>query len=498
MKHILCMIMALVLTVALLGCGKADTEVGEANVQTAMATAEQVQGSEPAASNAEPLSAVATTAEPSAPAAESGMPDVTVSGSAEGTVLAIAPNDITINMKNGNTINFMMNYISETEAVVGDEVKVEYSGDILNRPEAVTVTVTEKSPAQTLSGTVFLHDQSSVYVEISSQQVFGFVLNKDTVINGAADYVVTGDAVMLTYDGDLYDTPTAVQITITDAVKNRSEQAQPTKATAKPAADATNKTLDGVVKSVSATKLTMLTSRSKSYSFKINGDTRVTGNYALAAGARVTVYYDGYAAKSPLAKAIYVYAPADPNPTATPKPATKTASGYVDSFGGMYLSLTSGIGFDCAYATYSGNSDGRAGDAARVSYYVGSDGMNYATYITFTAVTPDPTPIPKPTPGPTRTASGIVTSFGGMYLSLDNGMGFDCAYASYSGDGDRLPGDEARVTYYVGDDGMNYATKIRFTSIYQAAPEPEWVPEPEPEPDWEPDPEPDPSFFEED
>ncbi|MDD3920735.1 MAG: hypothetical protein PHO41_06175, partial [Eubacteriales bacterium] len=242
------------------------------------------------------------------------------------------------------------------------------------------------------------------------------------------------------------------------------------------------------------------TSRSKSYSFKISGDTRVTGKYDLAAGVRVTVYYDGYASKTPLAKAIYVYAPADPNPTPTSKPSTKTASGTVASFGGMYLSLTSGFGCDCAYATYSGNSNGGEGDSARVSYYVGSDGMNYATYITFTAVRPDPTPVPEPTAKPTRTSSGIVTSFGGMYLSLDNGMGFDCTYASYSGDGDRLPGDEARVTYYVGDDGMNYATQIRFTTVYQAAPEPEWVPDPEPEPEeaWEPDPEPDPSFFEED
>ena len=493
MRRILSIIIVPLLTVMLVGCAKADTmAAGEANVQTAMAPVEQTQAETadaPAAVEAAPLSAAAVTAEAAASAAESGMPDVTINGSAEGTVLAIAPNDITVNMKNGNTINFMMNYLSETDAMVGDEVKIEYSGDILNRPEAVTVTVTEKSPAQTLTGTVFMHDQTSVYVEISSQQVFGFVCNKDTVINGAADYVVTGDAVTLTYDGDLYDTPTAAQITITEAVKDRSEKVQPTK-TATPATDATNKTLDGIVKSVSGTKLTMLTSRSKSYSFKINNDTRVTGNYQLAAGTRVTVYYDGYASKTPLAKAIYVYAPADPNPTPTSKPSTKTTTGYVDSFGGMYLSLTSGFGCDCAYATYSGNSDGRAGDSARVTYYVGSDGMNYATYITFTAVTPDPTPVPKPTAKPTSTASGIVTSFGGMYLSLDSGMGFDCTYASYSGDGDRLPGDEARVTYYVGDDGMNYATQIRFTTIYQA--------EPDPEPDWEPDPEPDPSFFEED
>ena len=239
MRQMLSILLALLLAVTCIGCGKAGvTASGKAEVQTAMSPGEQA------------LEAVAPAATASASAAETAVPEGSVTGSAEGTVLAIAPNDITINTKNGNTINFMMNYIAETDAMVGDEVKIEYSGDILHRPEAVTVTVTEKSPALTLTGTVFMHDQSSVYVEIGSQQVFGFVLNKDTVINGAVDYVVTGDAVTLTYDGDLYDMPTAVQITITEAVKNRNEKAQPTK-TAKPTADATNKTLDGIVKSVS-------------------------------------------------------------------------------------------------------------------------------------------------------------------------------------------------------------------------------------------------------
>ena len=258
MKRIRSMIIVLILALALLGCEKAGTvAMAEGNVQTAMAPAEQTQAAAEAAPasaavEAEPLFAAAITAEAAGAAIESGMPEVTVSGSAEGTVLAIAPNDITVNMENGNTINFMMNYIDQTEAMVGDEVKIEYSGDILNRPEAVTVTVTEKSPAQTLSGTVFMHDEISIYVEISSQQVFGFVLNKDTVVNGVADYVVTGDTVALTYDGDLYDTPTAKQITITEAVKDRSEKVQPAKA-AKSDADAINKTLDGIVKSVSGT-----------------------------------------------------------------------------------------------------------------------------------------------------------------------------------------------------------------------------------------------------
>ena len=459
MKRTLSLIMTLLLAVALIGCGQAEA-------LTAAAAA--VQPVQPAA-EADPLAAPTSPDVAVTTAAESVV-DVVVTGSAEGTVLAMAPNDMTVNLKNGDTINFMLNNIAETDAMVGDEVMIEYSGDLLNRPEAVTVTVTEKSPAQTLTGTVFQHDKESIFVQISSQQVFGFVLNKDTLVEGAADYVVVGDTVMLTYDGDLYDTPTAVRIIITEANKDRTD------ATAAPTDDPTNKTLDGVVKSVTGSKLTILTSRSKTYTFKIDSTTRITGKYALVAGARVTAYYDGYASKSPLAKAVNVYAPPDPNPTPTPTPYTKTANGYVDSFGGMYLSLTSGIGFDCAYATYNGNSNGNPGDQARVTYYVGSDGMNYATYITFTAIAPDPTPVPKPTEKPTSTVTGTVSSFGGMYLSLTNGMGFDCTYATYSGDGERLPGDEARVTYYVGDDGMKYATKIHFTFV--------------------PDPEPDPSEFE--
>ena len=480
MKQTVTVLVALVLTAVLLGCGAVGKVAeGEAALPTAMAAA-----NEPAAAQTTPVPAAAAT---QAPAAQGDAP-AAVTGSVEGTVLAIADNDITVNLTNGNTINFMMSNIPATDAVIGDKVTIEYSGDVANRPEAVSITVTEKSPAQTLTGTVFMHDATSIFVVISSQQVFGFVLNQDTVITGAVDYVVVGDTVVLTYDGDLYDVPTAVQINVTEAVRDRTEK------TAAPQEDPVDKTLDGYVTNVTAAKLTIRTSLNKTYSFKLGGSTRVTGPYTLTTGARVTVYYDGYATKTPLAKAVYVYAPANPNPTATPAPSTKTANGYVDSFGGMYLQLTSGIGFDCAYATYSGNSDGQPGDQARVSYYTGSDGMNYATYITFTAVTPAPTPIPEPTSVPTRSTIGFVTYFGGMYLSLDNGMGFDCAYASYSGDGARLPGDEAHVYYYVGSDGMNYATHIEFSTVYEADPgsEPYWEPEweeedPGSEPYWDPD-----------
>ena len=404
--------------------------------------------------------------------AQTTMPPAAVAGSVEGTVLDVQANDIIINMANGNTIHFMMNYISETDAEVGDKVKIEYAGDVTDRPEAVTITITEKSPAMTLNGTVVLHDSASVFVQISSQEAFGFAIDKNTVITGEADHLITGDTVALTYSGDLHDQPVAVEIEITKAVKNRTE----TKTE-----DTTNKTLDGAVTKVTGNRLTIRTGRKKTYSFQIASSTKITGKYTLETGARVTVTYDGYASKTPVAKSIRVIAPPDPNPTPTPKPSTRTTTGYVSSFGGMYLSLDNGMGFDCTYAKYSGNGDGEPGEQARVTYYVGDDGMNYATYVVFTKDMPGPTPAPS-----TRTTSGIVESFGGMYLSLDNGMGFDCTYAKYSGNGNREPGEQAKVTYYVADDGMNYATHITFTAVIYTTQEP--VPDPDPDPDPNPDP----------
>ncbi len=116
-----------------------------------------------------------------------------------GTVLSVSSNDIMIKMENGNVFNFIMDNITDTIAQVGDEVVIEYEGDILNYPQATSITVTKVYPVTTISGKVLQHDATTIFIEISSTEALGFWLTKDTVITGLSDLVMVGDTVTITY-----------------------------------------------------------------------------------------------------------------------------------------------------------------------------------------------------------------------------------------------------------------------------------------------------------
>lgn len=310
-----------------------------------------------------------------------------VDGTVAGTVIHVEDNDIVVNMDNGNTVMFMLNYLHVTDAAVGDKVSVDYSGDVLDAPEAVTITITEKAqPDQQLSGTVMAFDDTRVFVTISSKNVFGFTLDKDTTITGASKTLASGDEVTVTYTGALDSVPYAKDVNITKVAKTAANDAK-----------LQNKTLDGSVRSLSSSKITIHTNSGKNYTFKIDGTTQVTGDYSLETGCRVRVTYDGYAAKSPLAKIIKVLSPSDPTP---PSPSYHTTTGYVESFLGVFLSLDNGMIFDCSGASYGGNSDGEVADKAKVTYYTSDDGVNHATKVVFTAIDYDPVPAPDPEPDP--------------------------------------------------------------------------------------------------
>lgn len=326
--------------------------------------------------------AAADTAQP----AQTMVPEK-VDGTVAGTVIHVEENDIIINMDNGNTVMFMLNYLHVTDAAVGDKVSIDYSGDVLDAPEAVTITVTERAqPDQQLSGTVMAFDDTRVFVTISSSNVFGFTLDKDTTITGAAKTLANGDVVIVTYTGALDSIPYAKDVNITTVAKTAAKDAK-----------LQNKTLDGYVRSLSSTKITIHTNSGKNYSFKMDGTTQVTGDYSLETGCKVRVTYDGYAAKSPLAKIVKVLSPADPTP---PSPSYHTTTGYVESFLGVFLSLDNGMIFDCTGASYGGNSDGDVADKAKVTYYTSDDGVNHATKVVFTAIDFDPVPAPDPEPDP--------------------------------------------------------------------------------------------------
>lgn len=312
-----------------------------------------------------------------------------VDGTAAGTVVLVDDNDIVINMENGNSIMFMLNYLHTTDAAAGDKVSIEYSGDVLDAPEAVTITITEKAlQNQTLSGTVMAYDEARVFITISSKNVFGFTIDKNTTVTGKAKALAVDDEVVVTYTGALDAVPYAVDINVTTVAKTSEKDAK-----------LKNKTLDGYVTALSGTKLTLHTNSGKHYSFKITSATQITGSYDLDVGCKVRVTYDGYASKTPDAKIIKVLSVPDPTP---PSPKYHTTTGVVDSFYGVFLTLSNGMSFDCTGASYGGNSDGQEGDTAKVTYYCGDDGVYHATKVVFTAegYIPDPVPNPNPDPDP--------------------------------------------------------------------------------------------------
>ena len=363
--------------------------------------------------------AVAETATPAPEASATPAPAVSanptlvpakVDGTVSGVVVHVEENDIVINMNNGNTILFMMNYLHVTDAAIGDTVDIEYSGNIADSPEAVSIVVTKKAQDNlSVSGELMMHDSTRVFVEISSQNVFGFTVTKDTTVTGVAKTLNDGDTVTVTYSGSLDSIPHALNIEITKA---STKKAASTDSKDNP----TNKHLDGYITYLTDRKLTLHTNSGHSYSFHLTGKTDYTGSYALENGCKVRVTYDGYAGKGPDAKIVHVIAPPDPNP---PEPKYHTTSGIVDAFYGVFLTLTNGEGFNVVGASISGNSDGEPGDKARVTYYVGEDGAYYATNVVFTAqiyYAPgpviDPDPDPEPEIGDGVTASGPVIGAG--------------------------------------------------------------------------------------
>ena len=108
-------------------------------------------------------------------------PDTTtVAGTVAGTVVSVSENEIVINMDNGNTLTFLLSNIVSVDVAAGDKVSIDYSGDILESPEVVNITVTTKVAAQ-VSGSVTQHDDKGLYIKTATGNVYGFLLtDKDS------------------------------------------------------------------------------------------------------------------------------------------------------------------------------------------------------------------------------------------------------------------------------------------------------------------------------
>ena len=290
-------------------------------------------------------------------------------GTVEGTVVSLAENAIIINMENGNTLTFLLSNIVSVDVTAGDQVSIDYSGNILEAPEVVAITVTDKVATQ-ISGVVTQHDNKMVYVKTATGNVYGFLLTDKTLVSGKATVITTNAEVKVTYTGDILTHPI---VTVVEIVKAGSDNDP-----------LVNKTLDGRVTQLSSKTVYIHTNSGHNYKFQRVSSTEYLGKYSLEVGAKIKVTYDGYASKAPEAKIINVLAPPDPTP---PGPKTHKATGYIESMAGNMIEIHGDDGRDYGFllgkVKISGDSDCGVGDRATVTYYLEHDGTMTATSIFF-------------------------------------------------------------------------------------------------------------------
>ena len=317
---------------------------------------------------------------PLTPAVSTPLPVVNVS-KVTGKVADIQANTILVQLDNSNTLQFMLSNIKTPEAKVGDEVEISYSGNPLDAPEAISITVIASAPAApTISGTVFRYTKQSVFVQIADSNLFGFVIDANTAFKGQSQTLKTGNQVTVIYSGELSNAPVATIIDTTTVSSEPESTAEPS--------DPVNKSLRGTVTDLTSKRVSVRTDTGHDYTFRRDGSTVMTGNYALQYGSYIRVHYDGYASKGPLAKRIDVLSPPDPTPPdPTPYvPTTYTISGTIIMTAGNALAVRANNGSEYSFLLRSPSISGDVveGYGVSVTYRVESDGSLNATRIVTT------------------------------------------------------------------------------------------------------------------
>lgn len=374
MKNILRfgIVMILVFAFFVTGC----IQIVAPDAQPTAVPAETEPAKEPAAETPAPTSE--PTPEPTAaPTAEPPEPTLEPAKTVSGVVMAVAANSLIIRMDNGNTISFALSNITDASVHKGDTVLVAYEGDITSCPEVLAITVTQSNPTSTITGTVMTKIDTDLFVQITSSDVLRFKVTKDTVIIGQ-DNVVRDDVVEVTFEGDLIDDPEAIEIFVIKANPDRRDLDP----------SLLNKELTGVVTKLTSTKVTIITSKSNKYSFRITGNTFIDEKkYDLETDARIRVTYDGYASDTPNAKEIKVLAPSDPTPTVQPVKIKKITGIIVQRAGNsLVVDATDGVkySFLLGSVTIKGDLDAAVGDTATVKFYYDAvSGRPVATEITY-------------------------------------------------------------------------------------------------------------------
>ena len=301
------------------------------------------------------------------------------------TVASVGDGQIVVNAEDGSTLQFSTVSLGDPGVRPGDVVDIEYRGDLLDVPEATSVTIVQAYAASTqVSGTVSMFDKKSVFVLASDGMVYGFNIDTNTQYSGQSTTLKNGNTVTITYSGELSGSPLATGIETT-AVS--AAPVQPTQETDPGDSSLQNKRLAGTVTDYSqGYYVTITTSTGHVFTFGITGNTVISEYYVLEVGARIRVTYDGYASNSPNAKKIQVLSLRQDNPD--PSPALYTMEGTLNMYASGYLSISTASG-NLQEFTLTG--DTRLVNVeyciqnypVRVTYYGDEGGYKVATKVVF-------------------------------------------------------------------------------------------------------------------
>ena len=300
---------------------------------------------------------------------------------------------------------------------------------------------------QVLEGTVMYITADDIMVKMENGNVFNFYMQGV----GESDIKI-GDQVAVTYTGDILNCPVATDVAIT--------KADPVS------------TVSGTVIEHDSTSIFVQINSSDVLGFTLTKDTVVLGlGTEVLNGDKVNVTYDGNILDGPPATQIIITeVPASYVDPGDGKPmedtTNKSLNGVVTALSKSKITIQTSRKHKYTFRIVKNTRiddrkiDLEVGCRVRIVYDGYASKNPDAKNIKVTSA-PDPTPKPTKKPVVYQTVTGRVSSFGGMMLSLTNGYSFDVAYAKIGGDGKRVEGEKAKVTFYEKK-GELYATKIIF------------------------------------
>lgn len=373
-----------------------------------------------------------------------------------GTVIDTTDNTVALNLTDGGSVVLNCEHIKNITVEDDDEVDVYYLGEIDGDADVIRIvaTGTNDSGINTFSGNIFRYIDNYIYVMTSDDNVFAFEITGSTSITGKAASLAENEDVTVTYTGDLYEDPLAVEVNVTHVGALPTPTPVPT---ASPVY--TDKYIEGYVTSVCGIWVTV-----NGIVFEVNGS-----NCHLSGQPKVGCYagisYRDYGSAKIVTAANFASVPV---PTPTPTRKTYTTTGSVSAVNYPSVTIVDAYGNNPqTFTINTSNVDGypKVGGSARIDYYDYGYGYKEVTYAKFAEPLPQPYDV-RYSSGTAYNYTGSSVEIGGQHFYINGGTTINGTYSA---------GCYAEVTYNAWKDGSSEATYIVF---YPPVPTPSPIPTP--------------------